>query len=230
MIRYPIRLSAAGPLVQRSGRRVFLLQEERQHLAAGVRPARIGVGAGLAPTGPGVAGSVKHPLLEDRTSARVSLDGAGVRGPTLRLPAVHGWAEIRPCLRLSDDLIAINRAHGRVAIAVEYDRGDRTPRPVARYASCPTLPHGGKRGGKVLGRTAGQARMHPDRGIQIRVGGTHDGCGRPTRREPGDIHALRINSVVVHDLARDARDDRGLTLIALLIARLEPVPALAVIG
>jgi hypothetical protein len=29
--------------VQRSGRSVFLLQEEPQHLAAGVRPARVGV-------------------------------------------------------------------------------------------------------------------------------------------------------------------------------------------
>src|SRR3954453_13497862 len=130
MIRYPIRLSAAGPLVQRSGRRVCLLQEEPEHLAAGIRPARVGVGAGRAPTGPGVAGSVKHPLLEDRTSALVSLDGASVGGPALRLPAVHGWAEIRSCLRLSDDLIAVNRAHGRVAIAVKDDGRHRTPRPV----------------------------------------------------------------------------------------------------
>src|SRR5215207_9392603 len=78
-----------GYLVQRSGRSVFLLQEEPQHLAAGVRPARVGVRPGWAAARPGVASSMKHPLLEDGTPARVSLDGAGVGGPALRLPAAH---------------------------------------------------------------------------------------------------------------------------------------------
>jgi hypothetical protein len=35
-------------LVQRSGGSVLLLKEEAQHLAAGIRPARVGVGASWA--------------------------------------------------------------------------------------------------------------------------------------------------------------------------------------
>src|SRR4051794_7517603 len=138
-------------LVQRSGRGIRLLQEEPQHLAAGVRPARVGIGPGRAATRPGVAGSVKHPLLEDGTPALVSLDGASVGGPALSLPTAHRRAEICPCLGLGNDLIAVDRAHGGVAITVKHDGRHRTPRPVARRASRAALPHGGERGGKVLG-------------------------------------------------------------------------------
>ena len=41
-----------------------------------------------------------------------------------------------------------------------------------------------------------------------------------TGREPGDIDALRVDRVVAHNLPRDACDQRGLALAALLIARL----------
>src|SRR4051794_9860637 len=160
-------------LVQRSSGSILLLQEEAQHLAAGVRPPRVGVGPGLTSTRPGVARPMKHPLLKDKTSALVSLDGAGVGGPSLRLPAAHGWAQIGPSLRLSNDLITIDWADRRIAIAVEHDRGHGTPRPVVRRARprWPALPHGSECGGKILGDTTSQPRMDADRGIQVRVGG-----------------------------------------------------------
>ncbi len=118
-----------GYLVQRSGHSVCLLQDEPQHLAAGVRPARVRVGPGRAAPRPGVTRSMKHPLLEDGTPALVSLDRAGVSGPALSLPTAHRCAEIRTCLRLGNDLIAVDRAHSRVAVAVEHDRRHRTARP-----------------------------------------------------------------------------------------------------
>src|SRR4051812_49514633 len=107
---------------------------------------------------------MKHPLLQDGTPALVSLDRAGVGGPTLRPAAAHGWAQICPCPRLSNDLIPVDRAHRRVTVAVEHDRGHRTLRPVVRRARprWPALPHGGERGGEVLGDTTGQPRMHAD--------------------------------------------------------------------
>ena len=72
--------------------------------------------------------------------------------------------------------------------------------------------------------------MHADRGVEIGVGHPHDGGGRRTGREPGDIDALRVDRVVAHDLPGDARDQRRLALAALLVARAEPVPALRGVG
>src|SRR4051794_23563359 len=178
-----------------------------------------------------MTGSMENPLLEDGTPTLALLNRTGVGGPTLRVPAAHGWAQIRSCLRLGNDLVAVDRAHGGVAVTMKHDRGHRAPRAVERCACRgPALPHGGECGREVLGDTAGQTRMHADRGVQVRVGRAHNSCGRPTRREPGHIDALRINGVIAHDLAREAREDRRLTVIALLIAWLEPVPALAMIG
>ena len=48
--------------------------EEPLHLAASIRPARVGVGPGRAAIRPGVASSMKHSLLEDGTPDLVSLD------------------------------------------------------------------------------------------------------------------------------------------------------------
>jgi hypothetical protein len=48
-------------LMRDSGRGV--LKEEAQHFSAGIRPARVGVGAGRTAAGPGVPGSVQNPLF-----------------------------------------------------------------------------------------------------------------------------------------------------------------------
>ena len=72
--------------------------------------------------------------------------------------------------------------------------------------------------------------MHADRGVEIGVGHAHDGGGRATGRQSGDIDAFGIDRVVAHDLPRDARDQRGLALAVLLVARAEPVPAFRGVG
>ena len=72
--------------------------------------------------------------------------------------------------------------------------------------------------------------MHADRGVEIGIGRCHDRGGRPTGGEPGDIDPLRVDRVLGHDLAGDARDQRGLAAVALLVLRLEPVPALGDVG
>src|SRR3954468_23458095 len=79
-----------------------------------------------------MTGSMEDPLLEDGTPALALLNRTGVGGPTLRLPAAHGWAQIRPGLRLGNNLVAVDRAHGRVAVPMEHDRGHRPPRAVER--------------------------------------------------------------------------------------------------
>ena len=40
-----------------------VLKEEAQHFSAGIRPARVGVGAGWTASRPRVPGSVQNPLL-----------------------------------------------------------------------------------------------------------------------------------------------------------------------
>ena len=72
--------------------------------------------------------------------------------------------------------------------------------------------------------------MHADRGVEIGVGHAHDGGSRATGRQSGDIDPFGIDRVVAHDLPRDARDQRGLALAMLLVARAEPVPALRGVG
>jgi hypothetical protein len=67
--------------------------------------------------------------------------------------------------------------------------------------------------------------MDPDRGVQIAVSGTHDGRSGASGRKAGDIDALGINRIVLHNLAGDACDQRGLAFVAALVAAAEPIPA-----
>src|ERR1700722_4309121 len=67
----PVRTRAAlarnpSPLWERRQR---MREEEAQHLARGVRAARIGVGAGGAAARPGVPGAMDLPVLEDGAPA-----------------------------------------------------------------------------------------------------------------------------------------------------------------
>ena len=101
-------------------------------------------------------------------------------------------------------------------------------RPARRRGSAPA--HGGEGGGQVARRAAGEAGVHADRGVEVGVGRPHDGGRRAARREPGDVDARRVDRVVAHDLAGDAGDQRGLAPAALLVARVEPVPALLGVG
>ena len=63
--------------------------------------------------------------------------------------------------------------------------------------------------------------MDPDRSVQIAVGGAHDGRSGASGRKAGDKDALGIDRIVLHDLAGDARDQRGLAFVALLVGRCE---------
>ena len=122
----------------------------------------------------------------------------------------------------------MNRA---VLIAMEHDGRHHLPvLPGAVHGCSLPLAHGGERGGEVAGGAAREAGMHADRGVQIGVGHAHDGGGRGSGRQPGDIDAFGIDRVVAHDLPRDAGDQRGLALAMLLVVRAEPVPAFRGVG
>ena len=50
--------------------------------------------------------------------------------------------------------------------------------------------------------------MHADGGEEIGIGRGHDRGRGPAGREPGDIDPLRVDGILAHDLAGDARDQR----------------------
>ena len=72
--------------------------------------------------------------------------------------------------------------------------------------------------------------MDSDRGVQIVVGCSHDSRSGASGRKAGNVDALWINRIVPHDLAGDARDQRGLACAALLVGGAKPVPAFRRVG
>src|SRR4029079_1276425 len=72
--------------------------------------------------------------------------------------------------------------------------------------------------------------MYADCRIQIVVCCSHDGRGGRAGRQPANVDALWINRIVVYDLARDARDQRGFPSAALLVGCAKPVPAFRLVG
>ena len=71
------------------GRGMRVLEEEAEHLPGGVRPARVGIGAGRAAARPGVPGAVDRPLLEQRPPGGIGVDGAAVGVAARHLTALH---------------------------------------------------------------------------------------------------------------------------------------------
>ena len=72
--------------------------------------------------------------------------------------------------------------------------------------------------------------MDTDCRVQIVVCCSHDGRRGRSGRQPANVDALSIDRIVIHDLARDARDKRGFTSASLLVGRAKPVPAFRLVG
>jgi hypothetical protein len=70
-----------------------MLQEESKHLARRIGPLRIGVGAGGAAPGPGMAGALDYPVLEHGLTSCVGMDRAPVA------PSAGGLSLLRRCLQ-----------------------------------------------------------------------------------------------------------------------------------
>jgi hypothetical protein len=81
--------------------------KEPDHLAAGIGAARLGVRARFAAAGPGMACAVQDPLLQQRASALVRVDPAGVTDSAQRRARADGGPQRRRRrFRLGDDLRA----------------------------------------------------------------------------------------------------------------------------
>ena len=188
--------------------------------------AWLGVRSCSAAAGPCVAGSMQNPLLQNRSPILVHLHCAGITNSARSLAGRDGcW--IRRSLRLGDDVIAVHRVDGVIAVSVKYNgrNGAFDPAGCSRKIR-PALPHSCECRGNVAGGATRQSRVDTDGRIKVWVSSSHYcSCGTSSR-QPGDIHAPRFDTEVAHDLAGNARKERWLSLIALQISRAKPVPAL----
>jgi hypothetical protein len=173
-----------------------------------------------------MAGSMQNPLFQNRSPILVRLHRAGITNSARRLSGRDGCSEVRRSLRLGDDLIAVHRVDGGIAVSVKYNgrNGASDPARCCRKIG-PALPHSCEGRRYVAGSATCQSRVDADGRIKVRISSSHYcGCGTSSR-QPGDIHAPRLDTEVTHDLAGDARKERGLSLISLLISGAKPVPA-----
>src|ERR1700674_1864921 len=114
-----------------------------------------------------MACSMDVPLLEDRSTAPVAVDGAGIGMPPRYSTATYFGLHVRGRPRMRDDTVAIARMHRLVLVSVEYDRwhdrsGPLDSQGASRRSRGLSLPHGGESRGDVPGSSAGEAGMHAD--------------------------------------------------------------------
>src|SRR5258706_14806956 len=185
-----------------------MLEEETKHFPRCVGSSRISVGARRAASRPCVSSSVDIPVLQDSAPTRVAMDSAGIGMPSRYLPAMHLFLRARRFHSLLKNLIAVFWMHSSVAIAVKNNGWDRWlvtwNYPVIGPA---TLSHGDKCGAKVNGGPAGAARLNTGSDVPIRVRCSHDSSSGCSGRQSRNVDAVRINRIIAHDFASDARDN-----------------------
>jgi len=140
------------------------------------------------------------------------------------LPVMHLPLRRRRSDGLLADSIAVVWMHRSVAVTVKNNGRDRPIPGNCPVVGAATLSHGDKCRGKVDGGAAGQAGMYADCRVQIRIPCSHDGGSGPSGRQSTNVDASRIDRIVAHDLASDARDKRRFTPAPLLVVRTKPVP------
>ena len=104
-----------------------VLEEEADHFSAGVGSAWVSVGSGRATTGPRMAGALKDPLLQHRSSRVVGLNRAKEANVARSSAANDGCLKIHPELRLGYDLISIHRIDRFVLITMKHDGWNQGP-------------------------------------------------------------------------------------------------------
>lgn len=119
----PTPPSSGGP----RGPGMRVLQEEAQHLACGVGPAPVGVGAGRAAAEPGVPGTVQDPLLDHRPPGAFRAQRAALGMAAGNAALLDVLADRRDLGRLRDDCVGVAGVHRAV-----------TGQVPARYAAAPS--------------------------------------------------------------------------------------------
>src|SRR5690349_8527394 len=110
-------------------------REKSYHFPCRIGPFRIGVRTARTTARPGMTCSVHDPLLGDRLSAAIALNGSRI-GVAMRHSALlHRDLGVVAFDALGQHLLAIARMNPRVAIAMEHD--DRNRRFAVIAPMCP---------------------------------------------------------------------------------------------
>ena len=143
----------------------------------------------------------------------VRLHRAGITYSSRCLAGRYGCSKLRRSLRLGDDLIAVHRVDGGIAVSVKYNGRNSASGPAACSRKIgPALPHCCEGRRYVTRGATRQSRVDADGCIKVWVSRTHYcSCGTSSR-QPGDIHAAGLDTEVAHNLASNAREERGLSL------------------
>src|SRR6266496_3843292 len=137
-----------------------MAEEKANHFATCIGPSWIGVTTqGTAPR-PSMASSVYLPPLEYRAPPCINVEGSGVGMSSGYPTAMHVRLHARNNIRLCDDVIAVARMHGGVAIAVEHDGRDNPFASLDHRDTGGALSHRREGGGKVAGDPASEAGVH----------------------------------------------------------------------
>src|SRR5579883_3515916 len=83
----PAAIVFISPLSGSSG--MCVLKEKAEHLARGIRSARIGVRPGRTAARPGMAGAADDPLFKDRPATGIDIERAAVGVPAGHLTVLH---------------------------------------------------------------------------------------------------------------------------------------------
>ena len=198
-------------------------QEEPQHFARRVGPGWIGVAPGRVAAGPGVTGSLDHPVLAAGLAVPGAMRGHAVVAATGRAALAHDLFQPRVGgQRPGNHEPAIPGMHHGVGVPVKDDRRHRDGWPVARRA----LLHGKKPRRRIVRGSRRQPGMHARRREEIGIGRGGDDCRGAAGGQPRNVDARRVSRMIAQDRADYACNQRWLARAPDLIAALEPVPAL----
>ncbi len=99
-----------------------MLKKEANHLAAGVRTTRLSVRPIWTSPRPSMTEFMEKPLLYDRFVRRIGINRIRIANPAGNSPVRDRGSHLFSCAGMGSDLLAIDRMHCFVAIAMEDDR------------------------------------------------------------------------------------------------------------
>src|SRR6266566_3043253 len=206
-----------------------LLAEKAHHLSGGIWSHYIGIRAAGTPSRPGMTRLVDNPFLHDRSTTSIPVDETRVGMPASYLPPFYSGvlldagsiiSRLKP---LVYQAISVDRGDSRIAVPMEDDQWNAFGQPSCMLRC--SLFHRSEGRGKIVCGAIGEARMHADGSIEVRIRCRHDHSHGPTSRHPGYVDPVDIDVIGTHNLLGDPGNEGWLTQPLTLVGSLEPIPA-----
>ena len=118
-------------------------KEKGYHCARCIRAAGIGVASGSVAARPGMAGAMDGPLLDLDIAIGGAVPRAGVGPPRQLVATVLRYSE-RPiglAGRMGNDVRAVDRMDGGIAVSVKGDHRNETAGPISVFRLPGPVPH-----------------------------------------------------------------------------------------